>query len=243
MNLDSIIAIAYVYSVTATCCDFTLGLLPVFLIWKLQMNTRTKVALAAILGLGCVYVFFHSLVYIPAYSFPRSASAAVIIRIPFLHDYKDKDFLCEFQSLICQILYPIPIVDRSLTPNLPDATANISIWSNVEAGLGIAAGSLVTLRPLFNWFRDPSSAGESRSKGKRTSVPLSSVNGVKSHTSDTRYWRPDLEDDSHAVITTVHTSNQASRTSSQEELHPRNGTYFQGVNVQKTFYVSADQAP
>lgn len=62
MNLDSIIAIAYVYSVVATCCDLTLGLLPVFLVWNLQMNTRTKAALAGILGMGCVYVprFFPS---------------------------------------------------------------------------------------------------------------------------------------------------------------------------------------
>lgn len=56
MDLDSIIAIAYVYSVTATCCDLTLGLLPIFLVWNLQMNLRTKAALAAILGMGCVYV-------------------------------------------------------------------------------------------------------------------------------------------------------------------------------------------
>jgi hypothetical protein len=57
MSLDSIIAIAYVYSVTATLCDLTLGLLPVFLVWNLQMNWRTKGALAGILGMGCVYVF------------------------------------------------------------------------------------------------------------------------------------------------------------------------------------------
>ena len=56
MNLDSIIAIAYVYSVTATLCDLTLGLLPIFLVWNLQMNWRTKYALAGILGMGCVYV-------------------------------------------------------------------------------------------------------------------------------------------------------------------------------------------
>lgn len=62
MNLDSIIAIAYVYSVTATCCDLTLGLLPIFLVWNLQMNIRTKAALAAILGMGCVYVLID-LVY------------------------------------------------------------------------------------------------------------------------------------------------------------------------------------
>ncbi|KAJ5511514.1 hypothetical protein N7453_003617 [Penicillium expansum] len=204
MDLDHIIAMAYVYSITATLCDLTLGLLPIALVWNLQMNLRTKCALAGILGMGCI------------------ASAAVIIRIPFLHDYKNVDFLY--------------------------ATANISIWSNVEAGLGIAAGSLVTLRPLFRWFRDPSSMGGSKSKSKRTggSMPLSSVNGGRSTTSNPRYWRPDLDREDHnTVITTIHTSNgsEASRTSSQEDLNPTHGgTFFQGVNVQKTFYVSEDQA-
>ncbi|KAJ5561327.1 hypothetical protein N7535_004206 [Penicillium sp. DV-2018c] len=203
MDLDHIINMAYVYSVTATLCDFTLGILPVFLVWNLQMNSRTKIALTGILGLGCI------------------ASSAVIVRIPYLHNYKDDDFLY--------------------------ATANISIWSNVEAGLGIAAGSLVTLRPLFRWFRDPSSKGGSKSKSKRTngnSVPLSSVNALRSNGSNAPYWRPDLDrDDSPAVVTTIHTSNQGSRTSSQEDLNPKNGgTFFHGVNVQKTFYVQEDQA-
>jgi hypothetical protein len=125
----------------------------------------------------------------------------------------------------------------------PDATSNISIWSNVEASLGIAAGSLVTLRPLFRWFRDPSSAG-TRSKRTGNSLPLSSVNAVRSDPSGPHYWRPDLDpEDSHAVITTIHTSNQgSSRTSSQEDLNPKpnNGTFFSGVNVQKTFFVSED---
>ncbi|KAJ5917930.1 hypothetical protein N7454_010305 [Penicillium verhagenii] len=198
-NLDNVIDIAYVYSVTATCCDMALGLLPVSLVWNLQMNTRTKAALAAILAMGCV------------------ASAAVIVRIPFLHDYKDPDFLY--------------------------ATTQISIWSNIEAGLGIAAGSLVTLRPLFRWFRDPSLGG-SRSKRTGGSMPLDSINAARSgDTSGPRYWRPDLDpEDARVVVTTVHTSNQDSRTSSQEDLNPNKGTFFSGVNVQKTFFVSEDDS-
>ncbi|KAJ5730507.1 uncharacterized protein N7483_005015, partial [Penicillium malachiteum] len=198
MNLDALVDIAYVYSVTATCCDLTLGLLPVFLVWNLQMSTRTKAALAGILSMGCV------------------ASAAVIIRIPYLHDYKDENFLY--------------------------ATSNISIWSNVEASLGIAAGSLVTLKPLFRWFRDPSYAG-TRSKRTGGSLPLDSVNAGRSgDPSGPKYWRPDLSsDDNRAVITTIHTSNHDSRTSSQEDLNPNKGTFFSGVNVQKTFFVSEDE--
>lgn len=62
ISLDSLIAMGYVYSATASICDFTLGLLPIWLVWRLQMNKRTKIALAAILGLGCVYVAFPSLI-------------------------------------------------------------------------------------------------------------------------------------------------------------------------------------
>jgi hypothetical protein len=89
--------------------------------------------------------------------------------------------------------------------------------------------------------------GGSRSKTKPTagSMPLSSMNGVRSTISAPQYWRPDLDrEDQPAVITTIHTSNgsDTSRTSSQEDLNPTNGgTFFQGVNVQKTFYVSEDQ--
>lgn len=82
LSVDTVINMAYVYSVTATCCDFILGLLPIFLVWNLQMNVRTKSALAGIMGMGCV------------------ASAAVIVRIPYLHHYKDDDFLCKFYPTI-----------------------------------------------------------------------------------------------------------------------------------------------
>ncbi|KAL7653351.1 hypothetical protein ACMYSQ_012663 [Aspergillus niger] len=80
MSIDKLLDIAYVYSVTAMICDFTLGLLPIFLVWKLQMSRQTKAALAGILSLGCI------------------ASAGVIVRIPFLPTYKDTEFLCKSDS-------------------------------------------------------------------------------------------------------------------------------------------------
>lgn len=56
MSVDSVIAMAYAYSIQATICDLILGLLPAVLVWNLQMNIRTKIALAGILGMGCMYV-------------------------------------------------------------------------------------------------------------------------------------------------------------------------------------------
>ena len=70
-------------------------------------------------------------------------------------------------------------------------------------------------------------------------MPLSSVNAMRSDPSGPQYWRPDLDpDDSHAVVTTIRTARQDSRTSSQEDLNPKQGAFFSGVNVQKTFFVS-----
>lgn len=54
LKVDYLIDIAYLYSVIATLCDFTLGLLPIVLVWKLQMTFKTKCALAGILSMGCV---------------------------------------------------------------------------------------------------------------------------------------------------------------------------------------------
>ncbi|RAH60550.1 hypothetical protein BO85DRAFT_457374 [Aspergillus piperis CBS 112811] len=190
MSIDNLLDIAYVYSVTAMICDFTLGLLPIFLVWKLQMSRQTKAALAGILSLGCI------------------ASAGVIVRIPFLPTYKDAEFLY--------------------------ATTQISIWSNVEAGLGITAGCLVTLRPLFRWLGGTSYA-PTRSKKTSGSMPLSSMNGQHASrsehtTNSTKFWRPDLNpDDTRAIVTTVQTA-QGSPHSSQENLNPKPGAW-DGVNL------------
>ncbi|KAJ5812009.1 hypothetical protein N7474_008310 [Penicillium riverlandense] len=191
MNLNRIIAMAYVYSGTAAACDFTLGLLPFWIVWKLQMNRGTKAALAGILGMGCV------------------ASAAVIIRIPYLKDYNDPDFLY--------------------------ATANISIWSNIEASLGIAAGSMVTVRPLSRWFRD-SRNPRYRMRADRTPIVLSAVRSASS--SAPQYWRSDIEPE--GVLTTVQTSDQPYRISSQETLNPHEDELYHGVNVRRMFVVSAN---
>lgn len=76
IDVNVLLGIAYLYSVGAAVTDLTIGLLPVALIWNLRMNPRAKVAIIGILGIGCI------------------ASAAVIIRIPYLHNYKDQEFLC-----------------------------------------------------------------------------------------------------------------------------------------------------
>lgn len=73
-----------------------------------------------------------------------SASTATIIRIPYVHTLKDtEDFLY--------------------------ATIEVAIWSCAETGLGIAACSIATLRPLFKAFLGRTNLGGSSSYKRNTS--------------------------------------------------------------------------
>jgi hypothetical protein len=44
----------YAHAAIITWSDWTLGILPIFLVWNLNMNPRTKVSVALILGLGAL---------------------------------------------------------------------------------------------------------------------------------------------------------------------------------------------
>ncbi|OBT81791.1 hypothetical protein VE02_09625 [Pseudogymnoascus sp. 03VT05] len=66
----------YAYSAISCVADWGLGLMPIFLIWHIQMDMRTKMSVAAILSVGAI------------------ASTATIIRIPFVKDLANvQDFL------------------------------------------------------------------------------------------------------------------------------------------------------
>jgi amino acid permease len=56
MNMDLLLGIVYMYSTAAAVCDFTIGLVPVFMIRKLTMDRHTKMAVIGILSIGCLYV-------------------------------------------------------------------------------------------------------------------------------------------------------------------------------------------
>ncbi|RAK95321.1 pectinesterase precursor [Aspergillus ibericus CBS 121593] len=205
-----LLAIAYLYSGITIFCDLTLGILPMFLIWRLQMNDRTKIALGGILSLGAV------------------ASVAVIIRLPFLHNYEDINFLY--------------------------STYQIAVWSIMETGLGITAGSLVTLRALFRWFLDGNAYYGRHGRGGKPSggpYPLSSLTGdaSKKGSRDPSYWRPDLVPDKLNNLTVTTVSSPLARSplseanSSQEVLNPDVEAWQvrNHVSVHRTFQVSAGE--
>ncbi|KAI4623708.1 uncharacterized protein J4E88_009345 [Alternaria novae-zelandiae] len=129
INVDVIIGLTFLYSAISVISDFTFAILPFFLIWGLNMSVKTRVLLIPILGMACV------------------ASVAVCVRMGYVMDFKNPDFLW--------------------------ATVDIAIWSDIEQGLAITAGSLATLRPLWRQVSEKfgfsnSSFGPSRPSNMRT---------------------------------------------------------------------------
>lgn len=49
-----IVGLAYTYSVFSIISDFTLAMIPGFLVWNLQLKRRAKVALIPLITMGCV---------------------------------------------------------------------------------------------------------------------------------------------------------------------------------------------
>ncbi|KAL4914765.1 hypothetical protein BDW62DRAFT_204272 [Aspergillus aurantiobrunneus] len=201
LSTDVLLIIAYVYSSLTIVCDLTLGILPAFLVWGLQMSRRTKFALAGILSLGAI------------------ASIAVILRLPYLKNYSDVDFLW--------------------------STYQIAVWSIVETGLAIIAGSLITLRPLFRWFLDGTFSYRNRRDARNGhdtgKYPLSTLtaNASKSRSENPRFWRPDVDENTNIIVTSISAPmGRSLGDSSQEALSPVGGPTDHHVSIEQTFQVS-----
>ena len=73
------------------------------------------------------------------------------MRFPHINDFRNPDFLCKYtiaprcptSAIISFLLVLI------LTAAHAGAATTVSIWSQIEAGLAISAGSFATLRPLY----------------------------------------------------------------------------------------------
>ncbi|KAH8878809.1 hypothetical protein GQ53DRAFT_834696 [Thozetella sp. PMI_491] len=63
----------YGYSAISCWTDWTYSILPIFLVWKLQMNLRVKISVVVILAAGAI------------------ASSATIVRFPYLYSLTDID--------------------------------------------------------------------------------------------------------------------------------------------------------
>ena len=98
--------ISYAHSTLSSIADWTYAILPIFMVWNLNLEKRTKFLVSFILGFGAI------------------GCVAVVVRIVYIYQLKmNADFLWD--------------------------TTDLAIWSALEPGIGITAGSIATLRPLF----------------------------------------------------------------------------------------------
>jgi hypothetical protein len=113
----------------------------------------------------------------------------------------------------------------------------------IETGLGITAGSLMTLRPLFRWFLDGSISYGRNARSGRTSSrkypPSKSHSHELNSISNPSYWRPDI-DPGKGIVNTVSSPRSNAfddDNSSQEALYPDPSPIInpKGVTVQQTF--------
>lgn len=87
-----IIALTYLYSSLNIICDFTFALLPIFIVRKLNMKRRMKVAIIPLLSMGCI------------------ASSAVVVRLFYVETFRNPDFLCKY-SLHESVYLPNPLTN------------------------------------------------------------------------------------------------------------------------------------
>lgn len=237
LSTTLLLNIAYLYSALTIVVDFSLGFMPIVLVWNLQMNRRTKFAVGGILSLGAMYVD-------PSNNANTTAN----------------NFQCEYcsgystsvSSLLYRYGFSLYVIFSSMDishTNLSDldSTYQIAIWSILETSLGIIAGSLATLRPLFRWFLDGSLYGKNKRYERSASAryPLASLKGEGNGTklsNDPRYWRPDI--DETKVITSVSSPRDPGfppSNSSEEHLYPNSGGVRNPyhVSVQETITVEA----
>ncbi|KAI9928688.1 hypothetical protein ASPWEDRAFT_24673 [Aspergillus wentii DTO 134E9] len=141
------------------------------------------------------------------------ASIAVIVRIPYIHTLHNPDFLY--------------------------ATTGIAIWSNIETGLGIFAGSMATLRPLLRKFRaptNPSSRTRTSPPSRRhRSVPLHSI-----ETSHGQHQHLDPIDDKRygSSFASVEMGLENESGADQQPILSKN-TYAACINVRREVHVTS----
>ena len=125
------VALTFLQAGVTTASDLIFATLPVFIVWKLHVNKRTKVTVYLIMSLAAL------------------GSICSAIRFQYIsHNIPALgDFFCAFFPL----LFPFcKSHDADLFQT--DNVTIFALWSTAEAGTGIIAACLITLKPLVAQF-------------------------------------------------------------------------------------------
>ncbi|KAF3004342.1 hypothetical protein E8E13_009559 [Curvularia kusanoi] len=202
---------------------------PIRFFWEKSIEDGTCIPNAVIVGLGFVYSVFSiiadftfallpaflvwnlqlkrktKIALIPLLTMGCVASAAVIARLPAIPKLNSPDFLWD--------------------------TLDVAIWSSVEQGLAITAGSLATLRPLFTLVLHQ--LGLSTRPTQRPSnygmqtPPASQMLGSRRKNSKN-------ELDMYGVHTTIQQTRSSDESLVKDSTFPKSPNWFNGKEPQST---------
>lgn len=164
-----ILRVSYFVSAANIFTDVTTTLIPVFLLRHLQMPAKRKALLMGILSLGAV------------------ASVATTIRISYTWAYlKEHDRLCAFSIIFITSLN----VYNRLTIHFIVEIGKIVLLTVLECDLGIIAGSMPMLRPLFRSLDSSYSNSGAVTPGRSTDINLVTIGGSSSRRTHQKLTNP-----------------------------------------------------
>jgi hypothetical protein len=119
----TMLGMTYTHAVITMLTDWVFLVMPIWLLWGSNMTMRTKVAVGLLLA------------------FASMSGIASISRFPSIQALAlpQLEFFCKWMNSLS---------DLNLTDQIASAK-NIAIWSALEPGIGIIAGCVVVMRPLF----------------------------------------------------------------------------------------------
>ncbi|KAM0690035.1 hypothetical protein Q7P36_008802 [Cladosporium allicinum] len=158
----------YVLSAFSAATDIIMAVVPVFILRRLEIDRRTKVAAGVTMGLGSL------------------ACIATLIRFKYIRDFSiSEDLTCKPTNHLPHSIHPFPLLLSSppLLYNPTDQTTTdtmvpLSITSFIEVSLACICASLATLRPLLQklGLGSKSMAGGA---GAAADVPRTGCGGVE----------------------------------------------------------------
>ncbi|KAH9809513.1 integral membrane protein [Teratosphaeria destructans] len=208
INPTVIIGLTYGVSALNVVADWTIGILPIFIVKDLQMSLRQRRLVSVIL------------------SFAAIGSTATIVRLPYIGSLRES-----FLGWNGDFLY---------------STSGLAIWTTIEVGVGISAGSVATLRPLIRMAFDKLGLGSSSHKtpilGPLRGIPpaLPLDGRIAGHGITTTI----TGNHDHIDVGRLYRKSHRSRSSSQEQLAwPQKGDITKQVVVEFDELDDFDESP
>lgn len=156
INIYVIIGLTYLYSVLSGICDFTFGILPIVLVWDLNMSRNQKLALIPILSMAAV------------------ASVAIVVRMGFVMNFVTDDFLYDTVDIAIwsDIEQGLAITASSLATLRP-------LYRKMAERLGWSTRASSNGRNMMSPYnRAPSSSNRRKDRSRPFSL-MTSKNGAK----------------------------------------------------------------